>query len=99
MIFGKLKDYLTSAPVLALPVEGEGFTMFCDASGVGLGCVLMQQGHVIAYASRQLKVHECNYPTHDLELAVVVFVLMIWRRYLYGVHCDILPIIIAFNIL
>ncbi|XP_033516668.2 uncharacterized protein [Nicotiana tomentosiformis] len=61
-----------------------GFTVFCDASRVGLGCVLMQNGRVIAYASRQLKKHEQNYPTHDLEMAAVVFALKIWRHYLYG---------------
>ena len=74
---------------MTLPVEGEGFTVYCDAFGVGLGCVLMQQGRVIAYASRQLKIHERNYPTHDLELAAVVFALKIWRHYLYGVRCEI----------
>ena len=63
--------------------------MYCDASGVGLGCVLMQHGKVIAYGSRQLRPHEKNYPTHDLELAAVVFALKIWRHYLYGVHVDI----------
>ena len=73
--FLRLKELLTTAPILTLPVEGEGFTVYCDASGVGLGCVLMQQGRVIAYASRQLKIHERNYPTHDLELAAVVFAL------------------------
>src|SRR5687767_15290622 len=63
--------------------------VYRDASKIGLGCVLMQNGKVIAYASRQLKVHERNYPTHDLELAAVVFALKIWRHYLYGVHVDI----------
>ncbi|WMV25681.1 hypothetical protein MTR67_019066, partial [Solanum verrucosum] len=67
----------------------EGFVVYCDASRVGLGCVLMQNGKVIAYASRQLKVHEKNYPTHDLELAAVVFALKIWRHYLYGIHVDV----------
>ncbi|WMV55015.1 hypothetical protein MTR67_048400, partial [Solanum verrucosum] len=67
----------------------EGFVVYCDASRVGLGCVLMQNGKVIAYVSRQLKVHEKNYPTHDLELAAVVFALKIWRHYLYGVHVDV----------
>ena len=62
--------------------------MYCDASRVGLGCVLMQHGKVISYASRQLKVDERNCPTHDLELAPVVFALKIWRHYLYGVHVD-----------
>ena len=73
--FQELKDRLTSAPVLTLPTSGENYTVYCDASWVGLGCVLMQAGKVIAYASRQLKVHEKNYPTHDLELAAVVFAL------------------------
>ena len=63
--------------------------MYCDASRVGLGCVLMQNGRVVAYASRQLKKHEQNYPTHDLEMAAVVFALKIWRHYLYGVTCEI----------
>ncbi|WMV45601.1 hypothetical protein MTR67_038986, partial [Solanum verrucosum] len=67
----------------------EGFVVYCDASRVGLGCLLMQNGKVIAYASRQLKVHEKNYPTHDLELAAVVFALKIWHHYLYGVHVDV----------
>ncbi|KAI0492241.1 hypothetical protein KFK09_026510 [Dendrobium nobile] len=87
--FQKLKDCLTSAPVLALPSGTEGFQVFSDASLKGLGCVLMQRGQVIAYASRQLKPHEKNYPTHDLELAAVVFALKIWRHYLYGVSCEI----------
>ncbi|KAH0639444.1 hypothetical protein KY285_036030 [Solanum tuberosum] len=71
--FQELKKRLTSAPVLTLPEGTQGFVVYCDASRVGLGCFLMQNGKVIAYASRQLKVHEKNYPTHDLELAVVVF--------------------------
>ncbi|WMV25700.1 hypothetical protein MTR67_019085 [Solanum verrucosum] len=87
--FQTLKDKLVSAPILSLPDGLEGFVVYCDASRVGLGCVLMQNGKVIAYASRQLKVHEKNYPTHDLELAAVVFALKIWRHYLYGVHVDV----------
>ena len=83
--FIELKRLLTSAPVLALPSGEEGFDVCTDASGVGLGAVLMQQGRVVAYASRQLKPHEESYPTHDLELAAVVFALRIWRLYLYGV--------------
>ena len=71
--FQELKDRLTKAPVLTLPEGTNGFVVYCDASRVGLGCVLMQNGKVIAYASRQLKVHEKNYPTHDLELAAVVY--------------------------
>ncbi|XP_065854728.1 uncharacterized protein [Euphorbia lathyris] len=87
--FEELKVRLTSAPVLALPSGSGGYTVFCDASRVGLGCVLMQHGHVIAYASRQLKQHEKNYPTHDLEMAAVIFALKIWRHYLYGETCEI----------
>ena len=87
--FGELKQRLTTAPVLTLPSRSEGFTVYCDASRQGLGCVLMQRDRVIAYASRQLKKHEVNYPTHDVELAVVVFALRIWRHYLYGVPCRI----------
>ncbi|WMV30558.1 hypothetical protein MTR67_023943 [Solanum verrucosum] len=63
--------------------------VYCDSSRIGLECVLMQNGKVIAYASRQLKIHEKNYPTHDLELAAVVFALKIWRHYLYGVYVDV----------
>jgi hypothetical protein len=84
-----LKHRLVTAPVLTLPSGTGGFVIYSDASYKGLGCVLMQNGKVIAYASRQLKVHECNYPTHDLELAAVVFALKIWRHYLYGEHCEI----------
>ena len=87
--FEELKDRLTSAPILALPNGRDGFVVYSDASRQGLGCVLMQNGRVIAYAFRQLKKHEENYPTHDLELAAVVFSLKIWRHYLYGVHCRI----------
>ncbi|WJZ92455.1 hypothetical protein VitviT2T_011446 [Vitis vinifera] len=82
--FQELKRKLTTAPMLTAPISGELFTIYCDASTVGLGCVLMQQGKVVAYASRQLKQHERNYPTHDLELAAVVFALKTWRHYLYG---------------
>ena len=82
--FQELKQRLTSTPVLAIPKSGELFTVYSDASYSGLGCVLMQEGRVVAYASRQLKKHEMNYPTHDLELAVVVFALKIWRHYLFG---------------
>ncbi|RVW22320.1 Retrovirus-related Pol polyprotein from transposon 17.6 [Vitis vinifera] len=83
-VFEELKRKLTTAPVLTAPISGELFIIYCDASTVGLGCVLMQQGKVVAYASRQLKQHERNYPTHDLELAAVVFALKTWRHYLYG---------------
>lgn len=87
--FTELKKRLTSAPVLALPDGTEGFVVYSDASKKGLGCVLMQHGKVIAYASRQLRNHEKNYPTHDLELAAVVFALKIWRHFLYGEKCEI----------
>ncbi|GJU89366.1 putative reverse transcriptase domain-containing protein [Tanacetum coccineum] len=73
-------DKLCNAPVLALLDGPEDFVVYCDASGLGLGCVLMQRGKVIAYASRQLKNHEKNYTTHDLELGAVVFALKIWRH-------------------
>ena len=69
--FQKIKTLLTTAPILTLPVEGEGFVAYIDASRIGLGCVLMQKGKMIAYASRQLKVHVKNYPIHDLELAAL----------------------------
>src|SRR5262244_3217049 len=82
--FQELKTRLTSALVLSLPDGSGGFVVYTDASKLGLGCVLMQNGKVIAYASRQLKDHELNYPTHDLELAAVVHALKIWTHYLYG---------------
>ena len=82
--FQTLKQKLCDAPILALPDGNDDFVVYCDASGQGLGCVLMQRGKVIAYASRQLKIHEKNYTTHDLELGAVVFALKIWRHYLYG---------------
>ncbi|GJX51276.1 putative reverse transcriptase domain-containing protein [Tanacetum coccineum] len=84
LAFQTLKDKLCNAPVLALPDGPEDFVIYCDASGIGLGCVLMQRGKVIAYASRQLKIHEENYTTHDLELGAVVFALKIWRHYCIG---------------
>lgn len=84
--FQELKCRLTSAPVLALPNPDMAFEVYCDASGQGLGCVLMQCKKVVAYASRQLKTHEANYPTHDLELAAIVFALKTWRHHLYGVR-------------
>ncbi|KAD7116959.1 hypothetical protein E3N88_04227 [Mikania micrantha] len=87
--FNELRFKLTQAPVLTLPDGPDDFVVYSDASYLGLGCVLMQRGKVVAYASRQLKVHEVNYPTHDLELAAVVFALKIWRHYLYGVKCTI----------
>ncbi|GJW98695.1 putative reverse transcriptase domain-containing protein [Tanacetum coccineum] len=85
--FSGLAGYNRSAPILALPEGSEGFMVYCDASHKGLGVVLMQREKVIAYASRQLKVPEKNYTTHDLELGSVVFALKIWRHYLYGTRC------------
>ncbi|KAL4014107.1 hypothetical protein IC575_026299 [Cucumis melo] len=82
--FQNLKQKLVTAPVLTVPDGSGSFVIYSDASKKGLGCVLMQQGKMVAYASRQLKSHEQNYPTHDLELAAVVFALKIWRHYLYG---------------
>ncbi|GKD98158.1 putative reverse transcriptase domain-containing protein [Tanacetum coccineum] len=89
LAFQTLKDKFCNVPVLALPGGPEDFEVYCDAFGIGLGCVLMQRGKVIAYASRQLKIHENNYTTHDLELGAVVFALKIWRHYLYGIKCVI----------
>ncbi|GJR77728.1 putative nucleotidyltransferase, ribonuclease H [Tanacetum coccineum] len=82
--FETLKQRLSSAPILALPDGNEDFVIYSDASHKGFGCVLMQRDKVIAYTSRQLKIHEKNYLTHDLELGAVVFALKIWRHYLYG---------------
>ncbi|KAF5790284.1 putative nucleotidyltransferase, Ribonuclease H [Helianthus annuus] len=87
--FQELKKRLVSAPILTLPSGTGGYQIYSDASKKGLGCVLMQHNKVIAYASRQLKPYEVNYPTHDLELAAVIFALKIWRHYLYGETCDI----------
>jgi hypothetical protein len=87
--FHTLRTLLTSAPILAQPNIEKPFDVYCDALGTGLGCVLMQEGRVIAYASRQLQKHEVNYPTHDLELAAVVHALKIWRHYLLGNVCNI----------
>ncbi|KAL9992436.1 putative nucleotidyltransferase, Ribonuclease H [Helianthus debilis subsp. tardiflorus] len=82
--FRILKQRLTHAPILALPEGNEDFVIYCDASKLGYGCVLMQRQKVIAYASRQLKSHQENYSTHDLELGAIIFALKIWRHYLYG---------------
>jgi hypothetical protein len=81
--FKTLKEKLTTAPVLILPDVHKPFLVYCDASYIGLGCVLMQEGRVVAYSSCQLKIHEKNYPTHDLELAAVVHALKTSRHYLY----------------
>ena len=73
--FQRLKRALTTSPVLVLPDGSKPFTVYTDACGTGLGAVLMQEGSVIAYGGRQLRAHEKNYPTHDLELATIVFAL------------------------
>jgi len=87
--FRTLKKMLTKAPVLAIPDLEKRYIVFCDASSKGLGSVLMQGDNVIAYASRQLKTHEENYPTHDLQLAAIVFALKVWRHNLYGAQFDL----------
>ena len=87
--FQILKNKITFTPVLTLLEGTKGFMVYFDASRVVLGCILMQHEKVIAYASRQVKVHENNYPTNNLELEVVVFALQKWRHYLYGVHVDV----------
>jgi hypothetical protein len=87
--FQELKKRLTTAPVLTMPDMEKPFLIYCDASSQGLGCVLMQDGHVVAYASRQLRKHKDKYPTHDMELAVVVHALKIWRHYIIGKRCKV----------
>nr|GEY56149.1 putative reverse transcriptase domain-containing protein [Tanacetum cinerariifolium] len=85
--FQMLKQKLCSAPILALPEGSEDFVVYCDTSIKGFEAMLMQQEKVITYASRQLKKHEENYTTHDLELGAMVFALRLWRQYLYGTKC------------
>jgi hypothetical protein len=84
-----LKRHLTTVPVLILPDLSKKFDVYCDASRRGLGYVLMQDGQIVSYASHQLRKHEENYPTHDLELAVVVHAPKIWRHYFIGHRCEI----------
>ncbi|GKE43481.1 putative reverse transcriptase domain-containing protein, partial [Tanacetum coccineum] len=86
---GYYRRFIEGAPILALPEGSEDFIAYCDASKKGLGAVLMQREKVISYASRQLKIHEKNYTTYDLELGAVVFALKIWRHYLYGTKCTV----------
>jgi hypothetical protein len=88
-IFQELKKRLTMAPVLTMPDIEKPFSIYCDASGQGLGCVLMQDDHVVAYASRQLRKHEEKYLTHDLELVAAVHALKIWRHYIIGKICEV----------
>jgi hypothetical protein len=80
--FQELKKRLTTALILVMPDMEKPFSIYCDVFGQGLGCVLMQDGHVVAYASRQLRKHEAHYPIHDLELAAAVHALKVWRHYL-----------------
>jgi hypothetical protein len=87
--FQELKKRLTTTPVLTMLDVEKSFSIYCDASGEGLGCILMQDGHVVAYASRQLRKHEEKYPTHDLELTVVVHALKVWRHYIIGKRCEV----------
>jgi hypothetical protein len=87
--FQELKKRIMTAPVLVMPDMEKPFSIYCDALGQGLGCVLMQDGSVVAYASRQLRKHEVNYPTHDLELAAMVHALKILRHYLMGKRCEL----------
>ena len=87
--FQELKRRLTLASILIVSDRGQGYTMYCDASRAGLGCVLMQSGRVVAYGSYKLKNHEQNYPTHNIELATVVFALKIWSHYLYGEEFEV----------
>ncbi|XP_069148010.1 uncharacterized protein [Solanum lycopersicum] len=86
--FAELKTRLNTNHVLTLLEGSDGYVIYCDASRVGLSCVLMQRDKVIVYASRQLKMHDKNYPTHELELAILLFTLNIWRHYLYSFHVD-----------
>ncbi|GJY17705.1 putative reverse transcriptase domain-containing protein [Tanacetum coccineum] len=89
-VFQLLKQKLCSAPILSLPEGSEKFVVYCDASCKWLGAVLMQKEKVIVYVSRQLKIYEKNYTTHDLELGAVVFALKMWRHYLYSTKCVVL---------
>jgi ribonuclease HI len=87
--FQELKKRLTTTLILVMPNMEKPFSIYCDASCQGFGCVLMQDGHVVAYASRQLRKQEVNYLTHDLELATVVHALKIWIHYLMGKRCEL----------
>ena len=89
MAFQELIKRLSSAPILIVPKRGQVYIVYCDASKDGLGCVLMRSERVAAYGSRQLKNHERNYPTHDMELEAIVFALKIWCHYLYGEQFEV----------
>ena len=87
--FQELRRRLTTAPILIVSDRGQGYRVYYDALKAGLGCVLMQSRKVVAYGSHQLKNHEQNYPTHDMELAAIVFALKIWCHYLYGEQFEV----------
>jgi hypothetical protein len=87
--FQELKKRLMTTPILVMSDMEKSFFIYCDASGQGLGCVLMQDGHMVAYTSRQLRKHEVNYLTHGLELATVIHALKIWMHYLMGKRCEL----------
>ena len=84
-VFQELKRRLTTAPILIAPERGQRYTVYCDASKDGLGCVLMQLERVVAYGLN----HKRNYPTHDMELTAIVFALKIWRHYIYGEQFEV----------
>ncbi|XP_070050383.1 uncharacterized protein [Nicotiana tomentosiformis] len=86
--FQKLKTALTTTPVLVLPSASSSYTVYCDASRIGIRCVSMHEGRVIAYSSCQLKTHEKKYPVLDLDLVATVHALKIWRHYLHAVSCE-----------
>ena len=87
--FCKTEELLTIAPILIIPERGMGYIVYCSTSKEGMGCVLMQTDRIVMYTSRQFKIYDQNYPTHNLELGVVVFALKIWRHYLYRRKCQI----------
>jgi hypothetical protein len=87
--FQELKKWLMTTLILVMLDMEKSFSIYCDVSGQGLWCVHMQDGHVVAYALRQLRKHEVNYPTHDLELATVVHAVKIWRHYLMEKRCEL----------
>jgi hypothetical protein len=87
--FQELKKRLTTMLIFVMPDMKKPFSIYCDASGQGLRCVLMQDGLLVAYASRQLRKHQVNYPNHDLELTAMVHALKIWRHYLMGKRCEL----------
>ena len=87
--FQELKKRLVTSPVLILPDQRKDYEVYCEASRQGLGAVLMQEGRVVSYDSRQLRPHELNYATHVLEFAAVVHALKTWRHFLIGNRCDV----------